>query len=74
MTFYGTERFHEALPDETHAGEASYTEQTAFARGDASRRRNASRVRSILRTMMTKMTMTNITCRMISNRTNRRGQ
>ena len=36
MTFYGSERFHEALPDETHAGEASYTEQTAFAEGAAS--------------------------------------
>ena len=28
MTFYGTERFHDALPDETHAGDASYAEQT----------------------------------------------
>jgi NADH-quinone oxidoreductase subunit L len=35
MTFYGSERFHDALPDTSHAGEASYTEQTAFAEGSA---------------------------------------
>jgi len=35
MTFFGTERFHEALPDASHAGEESYAEQTAFAEGEA---------------------------------------
>src|SRR4051794_33323367 len=35
MTFFGNERYHEALPDDSHAGEASYTEQTAFAEGSA---------------------------------------
>src|SRR4029078_13603964 len=35
MTFFGTERFHEALPDAGHAGEESYAEQTAFAEGEA---------------------------------------
>jgi NADH-quinone oxidoreductase subunit L len=35
MTFYGSERFHDALPDTSHAGEASYAEQTAFAEGSA---------------------------------------
>jgi NADH-quinone oxidoreductase subunit L len=36
MTFWGKERFHDALPDEEHAGEPSYTEETAFAEGSAS--------------------------------------
>lgn len=36
MTFYGTERFHDALPDDAHAGEPSYAEQSAFAEGLAS--------------------------------------
>ena len=36
MTFFGTERFHEALPDASHAGEESYAEQTAFAEGEVS--------------------------------------
>ncbi len=36
MTFFGSERFHDALPDAGHAGEASYTEQSAFAEGLAS--------------------------------------
>src|SRR5262249_50703973 len=35
MTFLGNERFHEALPDTSHAGEESYAEQTAFAGGEA---------------------------------------
>lgn len=35
MTFFGTERFHEALPDTSHAGQASYAEETAFASGAA---------------------------------------
>lgn len=36
MTFFGTERFHDALPGDEHAGEASYAEQSAFAEGLAS--------------------------------------
>src|SRR2546423_4391831 len=35
MTFFGSERFHEALPGVSHAGEASYAEQTAFDEGSA---------------------------------------
>src|SRR6478672_4834931 len=35
MTFFGTERFHEALPDTSHAGQPSYAEETAFASGAA---------------------------------------
>src|SRR5204863_9191160 len=35
MTFFGSERFHEALPDTSHAGQASYAEETAFASGAA---------------------------------------
>ena len=51
MTFYGSERFHDALPDDSHAGEASYTEQTAFAEGVASRRRNAQCRPQTMKTM-----------------------
>ena len=36
MTFFGTERFHDALPDDAHSHEASYAEQSAFAEGLAS--------------------------------------
>ena len=36
MTFFGTERFHEALPDAEHAGDAAHAEENAFATGDAS--------------------------------------
>jgi NADH-quinone oxidoreductase subunit L len=36
MTFFGTERFHEALPDADHAGDPAHAEETAFAMGDAS--------------------------------------
>ena len=35
MTFWGEERFHLALPDADHAGDAAHTEETAFAVGDA---------------------------------------
>src|SRR2546421_1763639 len=33
MTFLGTERFHEALPDAEHAGDAAHAEEIAFATG-----------------------------------------
>jgi NADH-quinone oxidoreductase subunit L len=33
MTFFGSERFHEHLPEEAHAGEASYAEEAAFEEG-----------------------------------------
>jgi NADH-quinone oxidoreductase subunit L len=36
MTFFGTERFHEALPDLAHAGDPAHAEENAFAAGDAS--------------------------------------
>ncbi len=36
MTFWGTERFHDALPDAHHAGDPAHAEETAFAVGDAS--------------------------------------
>jgi NADH-quinone oxidoreductase subunit L len=35
MTFWGTERFHHALPDADHAGDPAHAEETAFAVGDA---------------------------------------
>ena len=35
MTFFGTERFHEALPDGANAHDASHAEENAFAAGDA---------------------------------------
>jgi NADH-quinone oxidoreductase subunit L len=35
MTFWGEERFHDALPDAHHAGDAAHAEETAFATGDA---------------------------------------
>jgi len=35
MTFYGTERFHEALPDGDHPHDAAHAEENAFAFGDA---------------------------------------
>jgi NADH-quinone oxidoreductase subunit L len=35
MTFWGTERFHDALPDAGHAGDAAHAEETAFALGEA---------------------------------------
>lgn len=35
MTFFGEERFHLALPEATHAGDAAHAEETAFAVGDA---------------------------------------
>lgn len=35
MTFWGTERFHNALPDAQHAGDSAHAEETAFAVGDA---------------------------------------
>jgi NADH-quinone oxidoreductase subunit L len=35
MTFWGTERFHDALPDAAHAGDPAHAEETAFAVGDA---------------------------------------
>jgi len=33
MTFFGSQRFHEHLPEETHAGEASYADVAAFEEG-----------------------------------------
>src|SRR5881392_81654 len=36
MTFFGSERFHEALPDAEHAGDPAHAEETAFATGAAS--------------------------------------
>jgi len=36
MTFFGSERFHEVLPDADHAGDAAHAEETAFATGAAS--------------------------------------
>ncbi len=35
MTFWGTERFHDAIPDSDHSHEASRAEENAFAQGDA---------------------------------------
>jgi NADH-quinone oxidoreductase subunit L len=35
MTFWGEERFHLALPEEIHPGDASHAEEDAFATGDA---------------------------------------
>ncbi len=35
MTFWGEERFHEALSDAEHAGDPVHAEETAFALGDA---------------------------------------
>ncbi len=35
MTFWGKERFHDALPDAEHPDEASRAEENAFALGDA---------------------------------------
>jgi NADH-quinone oxidoreductase subunit L len=35
MTFWGTERFHEALPDASHPDDAAHAEENAFAMGDA---------------------------------------
>ena len=35
MTFWGQERFHEALPDADHAGDPAHAEETAFATGEA---------------------------------------
>ena len=35
MTFWGTERFHDALPDAAHAGDPAHAEETAFALGEA---------------------------------------
>ncbi len=35
MTFWGKERFHDALPDAAHAGDPAHAEETAFAVGDA---------------------------------------
>jgi len=35
MTFWGAERFHDALPIAEHPGEASRAEENAFAMGDA---------------------------------------
>ena len=35
MTFWGKERFHDALPDAAHAGDPAHAEETAFALGDA---------------------------------------
>ena len=34
MTFWGTERFHEALPDAHHAGDPAHAEETSFALGE----------------------------------------
>ncbi len=34
MTFWGTDRFHHALPDAEHAGDAAHAEETAFALGE----------------------------------------
>jgi NADH-quinone oxidoreductase subunit L len=36
MTFFGTERFHEVLPDTAHAGDPAHAEENAFASGEAS--------------------------------------
>jgi NADH:ubiquinone oxidoreductase subunit 5 (chain L)/Multisubunit Na+/H+ antiporter, MnhA subunit len=36
MTFFGSERFHEALPDLAHADDAAHAEENAFASGEAS--------------------------------------
>ena len=36
MTFFGNERFHEALPDADHAHDAAHAEETAFASGAVS--------------------------------------
>ena len=35
MTFWGEERFHLALPDQIHPGDAARAEENAFATGDA---------------------------------------
>ncbi len=35
MTFFGTERFHEVLPDADHAHDAAHAEENAFATGEA---------------------------------------
>jgi NADH-quinone oxidoreductase subunit L len=35
MTFWGSERFHDALPDAGHAGDPAHAEETAFALGEA---------------------------------------
>lgn len=35
MTFYGEERFHEALPDASHPSDPAHAEENAFAMGDA---------------------------------------
>ncbi|MDQ3321292.1 MAG: NADH-quinone oxidoreductase subunit L [Acidobacteriota bacterium] len=35
MTFWGAERFHEALPDGNHPNDAAHAEENAFAAGDA---------------------------------------
>jgi NADH-quinone oxidoreductase subunit L len=35
MTFFGTERFHEALPDASHPHDPAHAEENAFAMGDA---------------------------------------
>lgn len=35
MTFFGQERFHEALPDAAHAHDPAHAEENAFATGDA---------------------------------------
>jgi NADH-quinone oxidoreductase subunit L len=34
MTFWGTERFHDVLPDADHAGDPAHAEETAFALGE----------------------------------------
>jgi NADH-quinone oxidoreductase subunit L len=35
MTFFGQERFHEALPDASHPNDPAHAEENAFAMGDA---------------------------------------
>ena len=35
MTFFGTERFHDALPDGNHPHDSAHAEENAFAHGDA---------------------------------------
>jgi NADH-quinone oxidoreductase subunit L len=35
MTFFGSERFHEALPDASHAHDPAHAEENAFAMGEA---------------------------------------
>ncbi len=35
MTFFGSERFHEALPEAAHAHDPAHAEENAFATGDA---------------------------------------